>query len=69
MKTRSVLALACLASVLALPASPSFSQSWPQRTVRFVVSLGPGSGADLSARLLTDRLTKTWGHPVVVVVP
>ena len=42
------------------------AQSWPQRPVRFILSLGPGSGADIGARLYADRLTKLWGQPVVV---
>jgi len=40
--------------------------SWPQRNVRFIVPLGPGSGADIGARLFADRLTARWGKPVVV---
>jgi tripartite-type tricarboxylate transporter receptor subunit TctC len=47
-------------------ATSAFSQSWPQRPVKFVLSLGPGSGADIGARLYSDRLTKLWGQPVVV---
>jgi tripartite-type tricarboxylate transporter receptor subunit TctC len=54
-------ALAVLA--LSLPAA---AQSWPQKPVRFILSLGPGSGADIGARLYADRLTKIWGHPVIV---
>ena len=34
--------------------------------MRFIVSLGPGSGADIGARLLADRLTAKWKQPVVV---
>ena len=34
--------------------------------MRFIVPLGPGSGADIGARLLADRLTARWGQPVVV---
>ena len=41
-------------------------QSWPQRPVRFIVSLGPGSGADIGARLIADKLTAKWKQPVVV---
>ena len=52
-------------AALALSASAA-AQSWPQKPVRFMVSLGPGSGADIGARLYADRLTKMWGHPVVV---
>jgi tripartite-type tricarboxylate transporter receptor subunit TctC len=34
--------------------------------VRFIVPLGPGSGADIGARLFADKLTARWGKPVVV---
>src|SRR5262245_3669818 len=47
-------------------ASWAQAQSWPQRPVRFIVSLGPGSGADVGARLLADRLSTKWKQPVVV---
>ena len=63
MKNISRLALALVLSVVSLQALP---QSWPQRPVKFVLSLGPGSGADLGARLYADRLNKLWGQPVVV---
>ena len=42
------------------------AQTWPTRSVKFIVSLGPGSGTDISARLLAERLPERWGHPVVV---
>lgn len=44
----------------------SQAQAWPQRPVKFVLPLGPGSGADLTARMLAERLSKQWGQPVVV---
>jgi tripartite-type tricarboxylate transporter receptor subunit TctC len=47
-------------------AASAQSQSWPQRPVKFIVPLGPGSGADIGARLLADRLTPRWGKAVVV---
>src|ERR1700728_4466497 len=39
---------------------------WPTRPVRFIVTLGAGSGADIGARLLADRLSQRWGQPVIV---
>ena len=61
---------ACAALLFALmPAAVSTAAaqtSWPQRNVRFIVPLGPGSGADIGARLFADRLTARWGKPVVV---
>jgi tripartite-type tricarboxylate transporter receptor subunit TctC len=44
----------------------TIAQSWPQRPVRFIVSLSPGSGSDVTARLLADRLSPRWGQPIVV---
>jgi tripartite-type tricarboxylate transporter receptor subunit TctC len=49
---------------LALPLQAQ--QAWPHKPVRFILSLGPGSGADIGARLYADRLTKLWGQPVVI---
>jgi tripartite-type tricarboxylate transporter receptor subunit TctC len=54
------------AFALALPAVSALAQSWPHKPVRFILSLGPGSGADIGARLYADRLTKMWGQPVIV---
>jgi tripartite-type tricarboxylate transporter receptor subunit TctC len=42
------------------------AQDWPSRPVKFIVSLGPGSGADLTARLVAERLAARWGQSVVV---
>ena len=42
------------------------AQGYPNRTVKFILPFGPGSGVDIAARLLGDRLTKRWGQPVVV---
>jgi len=67
---RAALRAVCAGFALMLaPVVPSsaFAQtSWPQRAVRFVVPLGPGSGADIGARLFADRLAPRWGKPVVV---
>ena len=57
--------LAIGASVAQPSPQPSF-QTWPQKTVRFVVPLPPGSGTDLAGRLVAERLTGRWGQPVVV---
>jgi tripartite-type tricarboxylate transporter receptor subunit TctC len=56
------------ASLLALVLSvePMAAQTWPQRTVKFILPLGAGSGADLGARLLGEKLAERWGQPVVV---
>src|SRR6201987_2057531 len=52
--------------LLLLPVVPSMAQTWPQRPVKFIVTLGPGSGVDFGTRLLGDRLSQRWGQPVVI---
>jgi len=47
-------------------AAPVAAQPWPTRSVKFILTLGPGSGADIGARLLADRLTKKWDQPIVI---
>jgi tripartite-type tricarboxylate transporter receptor subunit TctC len=44
----------------------SAAEGWPTRPVRFIVTLGAGSGADIGARLLADRLSQRWGQPFIV---
>jgi tripartite-type tricarboxylate transporter receptor subunit TctC len=60
-----ILSLVIFAGGLLSPTS-SAAQAWPQRTVRFLLPLGPGSGVDVVARMLADPLSKRWGQSVVV---
>ena len=60
-------AAAVVLAALALPSvAQAQQQSWPSRPVKFVLPLGAGSGADLGARLLAEKLSARWGQPVVV---
>jgi len=54
---------------IALPAllgPPVHAQDYPQKPVRFIVGFSPGGGSDILARLLSDKLTESWGRPFVV---
>jgi tripartite-type tricarboxylate transporter receptor subunit TctC len=68
MNRRSFLAIAAFGALMASLSTPAVTQAqtWPQRNVRFIVPLGPGSGVDITARLIADRLSAKWGKPVVV---
>ena len=47
-----------IATVVLACMSPSFAgETWPDRTVKFIVPFGPGAGADIGARLFADRLS------------
>ena len=54
------------ALAITLQITAASAQTWPQKTVRFILPLPPGSGMDLSARLVAERLTQKWGQSVVV---
>lgn len=68
---RNVVAASLMLTFCSVPSCGETSaqtsvQTWPQRTVRFIIPLPPGSGTDLAGRLVAERLTARWGQPVVV---
>jgi tripartite-type tricarboxylate transporter receptor subunit TctC len=65
MNRRALLGLAA-AGLVVSPLGNAFAQAWPQRPVKLIVPLGPGSAADITARIVADRLSAIWHQPVVV---
>ena len=60
----SLIAALLVASLFAGPSANA--ADWPTRPVRFIVTLGAGSGVDIGARLFADKLSALWKQPVVV---
>jgi tripartite-type tricarboxylate transporter receptor subunit TctC len=60
----AVAAMACLVSLL--PAAQAIAQSFPSKTIKFVVPFPPGSGTDTSARYFGKKLSDLTGQPVIV---
>src|SRR5881394_2069533 len=60
MYRRSLLPL--VAGVLAAPAA----FAWPDQPVRIVVPFTPGTGPDIIARFVAERLSPRLGQPVIV---
>ncbi len=59
--------IARLAALLALCVSTAvLAQGYPSRPIKLIVPFGPGSGSDLLARVLGERLTEQLKQPVVV---
>ena len=57
--------LAGLASLCSL-APAAAQEAWPTKAVRMVMPFPPGSGTDVLARLISERLSRKWGQPVTV---
>ena len=43
-----------------------YAQGYPNRTVKMIVPLTTGSGADIAGRVVAKSLTETWKQPVII---
>ena len=60
------LLLALVLTSLSIFASLASAQGYPTHTVRMVVPLTTGSGADIAGRVVAKSLTDTWKQPVII---
>jgi len=58
--------MAALVTAVQALAQDDIAKRYPNRAVKIIVSAPPGGGLDIAARVIADRLTKTWGQPFVV---
>jgi tripartite-type tricarboxylate transporter receptor subunit TctC len=60
----------CLASPLLAAsltgATSTQAQDYPARAIRFLVPFPPGGASDAFARILSQKMTETWGQQVVI---
>jgi tripartite-type tricarboxylate transporter receptor subunit TctC len=40
--------------------------SYPSRTIRLIITYPAGGGSDFTARPIAQKLSESWGHPVVL---
>ncbi len=57
---------AALVACLLIPVNGNAQGSYPARAVKFIVPITPGGSNDVMARLIAQKLTESWGQPVVV---
>jgi tripartite-type tricarboxylate transporter receptor subunit TctC len=43
------------------------SQGWPTRPVKVIMATAAGSAPDVTARIVTDRLSQLWGQQVLIL--
>jgi len=47
-------------------AAPALAQDYPTKTIRLIVPLTAGSGADIAGRIVAKHLSEAWKQPVIV---
>jgi tripartite-type tricarboxylate transporter receptor subunit TctC len=57
---------AALVGLLAAVSGAAFAQTYPGGPVKLIVPVPAGGVTDTMARIVAQRLTEAWGHPVVV---
>ena len=63
---RKLPALAAAGALAAAAMTASAQTPYPNRPVKVIVPISAGSGTDVVARLVADRLTKALGQPFLV---
>ena len=54
------------AAILLIACSSASTQTYPSRPVRIIVPYPPGSGTDIVARILGQRVGENWGQTIIV---
>jgi tripartite-type tricarboxylate transporter receptor subunit TctC len=54
------------AAAFGLAAAPALGQTFPSKPITFIVPYGPGTGNDVIARILSNKVSENWGHPMVI---
>jgi len=60
-----LIGLALLGAGIHVQAQPA-ADKYPSKTVKMVVPLTPGSGADIAGRLVAKSLAELWKQPVII---
>jgi len=63
MRTRSRLISLCAAMLVA---GNAWAQAYPSKTVRLIDGFSPGGSTDIVGRLIAQKLSESFGQPVVV---
>src|SRR5262245_66087563 len=50
----------------ALPGSANAQSTFPNRTIKIVVPAPPGANLDTIPRIIADKLSSSWGQPVII---
>ena len=63
---KQIFALVVAFFALAVVGSTTAQMSYPDKPIRIIAGFPPGTAADISARVVGQKLAEAWGKPVVV---
>lgn len=66
MKTSSIVAAALSLALGGASGAVIGQDAWPRKPVRMIVPFFTGSASDVLGRIVAQRLTEVYGHPIVV---
>ena len=55
-----------VAVAIAISAAAAHAQEYPAKTIRLIVPLSAGAGADIAGRIIAQRMSEHWKQPVIV---
>jgi tripartite-type tricarboxylate transporter receptor subunit TctC len=63
---RSLLAVILLCATHTVLAQDRWGQAYPSKPIRVIILVVPGGGADVTSRMVGQKLTESWGQQVIV---
>ncbi len=63
---RASLGTMVIGLLLGLQALPALAQNFPAKQVRWIVPFPPGGAADISSRVIGQKLAERWGQQVII---
>ena len=65
-ETRLTIALLTALAALGAISTNGHAQNYPTKPIRMIVPWNPGGTTDTIARILGQKMSEAWGHPVVI---
>jgi tripartite-type tricarboxylate transporter receptor subunit TctC len=66
-RARTLFNVLSFLAVVTAGMTPARSQDYPVAPVKVIVQVGAGSAIDVVARIIAERLTRTWGQQVILI--
>lgn len=63
---KSMMQLLCLAAAVLFVAATAFAQTYPSKPIRVIVGFGPGGVADLTVRVVAQKLSGQLGQQILI---